>query len=149
MKKATLLRTSTDDEGTFGILSSDEGAFQVRTLELPWRDNAKGASCIPAGTYTFRWRKDSLKHGECYEMDVDAEAPGRTNVQIHSANWAGDESKGKKCQLLGCIAPGQSAGVLDGQKAVLGSKAATKALADFFGREPFELAVRWGNGLPA
>lgn len=147
MKRGVLTRYETGDDGTFGILADDAG-FKVHTIELPWRDNAKGESCIPDGTYTFRWRTDSPKHGECYEMVPDAEAPGRTNVQIHSANFAGDVAKGKKCQLLGCIAPGKSVGVLEGQKAVLDSKAAIRALADNFNRESFELVIRWEEGLP-
>lgn len=142
MKKAVLTRYETGDDGTLGDLFLDGGVFQCKTLELPWRDNAKGKSCLPVGTYIFKWRTDSPKHGECYEMETDDEAPGRDHIQIHSANWAGDADKGKKCQLLGCIAPGLSVGVLDGQKAVLQSKAATQKLADAANREPLEILIR-------
>lgn len=144
MRTAVLTRQATGDEGTWGDLVTDSG-FKCRTLELPCRDNEKGKSCIPLGTYTFKWRTDSPKHGECYEMEQDTEAPGRTNIQIHSANFAGDADKGFRCQLLGCIAPGLEIGVLEGQKAILSSKAATKALADALNREPFELAVKWAD----
>lgn len=161
MRTATLTRLATGDEGTYGELVLDTG-FRCYTLELPYRDvdgdglSDKGRSCIPAGTYTFRWRKDSPKHGECYEMDRDEEAPNRAHVQIHAANLAGDASKGFVAQLEGCIAPGASvmtfrkghppAGDKD-QKGVSASKSTLKALEEALGREPVEIVVKWAPGV--
>jgi len=115
VRKATLTRYESGDEGTFGILTIGDPAapaFKCYTLELPSRENAVGKSCIPAGEYLFKWRTDSPKHGECYEEWDNPLTPehedvlGRSNVQIHAANLAGDVEKGYVSQLLGCIAPG-------------------------------------------
>mgnify|MGYP001588603422 FL=1 len=152
MRTALLKRTDTGDQGTFGKLTLDSG-FSCVSLELPWRNNAKGRSCVPPGTYIFKWRTDSPAHGECYEMEPDAEAPGRTNVQIHAANLAGDEDKGYVAQLLGCIAPGRAvvvfkagtrpAGAKD-QRGVTASKLALGELEADLKTEPFQLTILWG-----
>lgn len=154
MNVVILRRDQSDDEGTFGVLDAfakDGGLFSFQTLELPWRENAKGVSCVPAGDYVFRWRTDSPKHGECYEADPDAEAPGRTNIQIHAANLAGDEAKGWKAELLGCIALGLKRGSLDiggrRQSAVLSSKQAVRQFADLMERKAFQLSIRWDVGV--
>lgn len=131
-----ITRTETGDDGTFGQLTTDR-FFQCYTLELPWRGNASELSCIPAGTYTCSWRK-SAKHGMCYHVDG---VKGRTEIQIHSANWAGDSKRGLKCQLLGCIAPGRAIGELDGQKAVLSSVDALHGLENDLERKDFELII--------
>lgn len=143
MRYVTLTRTETGDDGTFGIIKTDSG-FSVYSIELPWRGNASGKSCIPAGVYVCKMAI-SPKHGQCYYVtDVPG---GRTDIEIHSANWAGDESKGYKCQLLGCIAPGRAIGELVGQKAVLSSKDALCGFELDLDKEPFQLSVQWGPGL--
>lgn len=144
-----LRRLSTGDEGTFGELTV--GDFKCYTVELPWRNNAGGKSCVPPGNYVFYWRKDSPAHGECYEMSAeDAKRIDRTNVQIHSANLAGDEEKGYVTQLLGCIAPGTAvmtfkagrkpAGTKD-QKGVAASKTALAELERRLGKAMFGLRI--------
>jgi len=113
VRKATLTRYETSDQGTFGVLTIGD-TFRCYTLELPWRDNRAQLSCIPTGEYLFKWRTDSPKHGSCYEewddptTPTQEDVPGRSNVQIHSANLAGDVEKGYVSQLLGCIAPGEN-----------------------------------------
>lgn len=141
MKTATLVRTETGDEGTFGMLTADD--FVCVTIELPWRDNKTEISCIPDGDYTCNWRL-SPKHGYCYHVD---DVFGRTDVEIHSANWAGDVLSNKRCQLQGCIAPGRSTGVLDGQKAVLESRDALTAFNAAMARESFKLSISWAKGI--
>lgn len=153
MKQVILDRTETGDEGTFGWLRvlhelTGEELFACATLELPWRNNAPMLSCIPAGAYEFHWREDSPKHGACYEAKL---VPGRSNIQIHSANLAGDEDKGFVKQLDGCIAPGKSviqfragnkpAGPRD-QRGVSASKAATADLVAALSKEPFVLTIK-------
>lgn len=153
MKQAILDRTESGDEGTFGWLRvlnelTGDVVFSCATAELPWRDNAPMLSCIPVGVYEFRWRKDSPAHGECYEA---VKVPGRSNIQIHPANLAGDESKGYTKQLDGCIAPGMSvvqfkagkkpAGERD-QRGVSASKAATQNLVAALRKEPFVLTIK-------
>ncbi len=133
MRKATLTRTETGPDGTFGLLATDSG-FSCYIVERP----AVGDHpCIQAGTYKFKWRKDSPSHGECYEAEF---VPDRTNIQIHAANWAD--------QLLGCLAPGRA--IMDVQRpdktmrvGVTSSKDALAALEADLGKDPFVLTISW------
>lgn len=115
----TITSVPSTDQGTFGTFVLDDGTTFI-SLELPWKDNQNGISCIPPGEYTCKWI-NSPKHGECYQVTG---VTGRDMIEIHSANFAGDSSKGFISQLLGCIALGTSIGVLNGQLAVLNSKGA-------------------------
>jgi hypothetical protein len=144
MRYATLTREESTDQGTFGRLETDSG-LTLRTGELPWRDNASGKSCIPPGTYTVTFR-NSPKHGPCYHVE---NVPGRTDIEIHSANWMGDREKGFRCELLGCIAPGVTIGNLSGQRAVISSRMAISMLEEAMGRETFELTILKGEELRA
>lgn len=138
MRKVTVNRTETGDDGTFGTLRTDSG-FQCYTLELPDKNNNPGKSCIPPGTYQCE-KRTSPKHGKCYYV---LNVPGRTDIEIHSANWAGDTDKGLKCQLLGCLAPGRAIGELEGQKAVLSSRDALIGLECDLAGETFALTIGW------
>lgn len=154
MREATLTRWETGPEGTFGDLVA--GDFKCVTVELPWMGNAKGKSCIPAGAYTFRWRTDSPAHGEVYEADPDDEAPGRTNIQVHAANLAGDIEQGFVSQLEGCIAPGRAIIKFKGGKSpagekdqwgIVSSKPALQEFVEVMKKEPFALKIQWGEGV--
>ena len=136
MRQAYIKRTDTSDAGTFGQIVTDSGLARV-TGELPWHDNQPGISCIPTGIYTVTWRR-SPKHGVCYHVENVA---GRTDIEIHSANWVGDKAKGYKCQLLGCIAPGMKVGILNGQRAVISSAAALDDLIADLGTDPWQLTI--------
>lgn len=139
MRKVTVRRTEMDDSGTFGKWISDSG-FECSTMELPERNNIPGKSCIPPGVYQCE-KRVSPKHGPCYYV---LNVPGRIDIEIHSANWAGDTSLGFKCQLLGCLAPGRSIGELEGQKAILSSRDALASLESDLNGDPFQLTVEWG-----
>jgi hypothetical protein len=112
MKSGVLVRHISTEEGTFGELIC--GKFKCVTLELPWQSNAKGKSCAPVGSYLFKERTDSPKHGTVYEEWDDPatpqkeDVPDRDNIQIHAANLAGDASQGYIKQLDGCIALGRT-----------------------------------------
>lgn len=134
---AILTRLPSTDQGTFGTFVLEDGTT-FHSLELPWRDNHRGVSCIPVGIYYCHWI-DSPKHGECYQV---MSVPDRDMIEIHSANWAGDASKGFISQLQGCIALGISIGVLDGQMAILKSKAAIAAFEDKQNKKDFQLIIR-------
>lgn len=94
METLTLYRISSTVAGTFGVLCRD-GLPLCVTCELPWRDNKKSISCIPAGLYPVkRWISPSkgrvfLLHG----------TEPRDKVLIHIAN--------KPAELEGCIAVGK------------------------------------------
>lgn len=74
----------------------------------------------------------------CYHVQ---DVPDRDDIEIHSANYAGDVAKGLRCQLLGCIAPGLAIGQLAGQRAVLQSKEALMALETALNHESFMLTI--------
>lgn len=70
------------------------GKHIAYTIELPWRDNKRRASCIPEGTYLLRKRYSEKFKWHFVLLDV----PNRSCILIHPAN---DAQK----QLQGCIAP--------------------------------------------
>lgn len=147
MKTVTLKRLTTDDQGTFGVLEVDGKKWP--TCELPWRDNARGKSCIPAGTYRCRWRKSprlSLRAGfDVFKYEI-CDVPGRDGVLIHSGNFGGDADKGWESQIKGCVLPGLRSGEMKNkygkmQRAVLGSRDATKQFEDLMSGEEFTLTI--------
>jgi hypothetical protein len=82
-----------NDLGTNGsIYNEDE--FICHTIELPWRENQKGISCIPEGRYEIAKRFNSKFKWHFILINV----PNRTFILIHPANDALKE-------LKGCIAP--------------------------------------------
>ncbi len=135
MKEAVLRRSSSGEQGTFGTLEVDGKSFH--SGELPWNNNASGKSCVPAGQYTVRW-SPSAKYGEKYQLQ---DVPGRTSILIHSANYVGDEDKGWKAQVDGCVALGNQYGKLEGQFAVLDSGDAVREFEDLMGKEDFLLTI--------
>lgn len=142
MKYATLTRGPSTDEGTFGLIKL-QGGLELRSLELPWRDNATGISSIKPGAYRCEI-VNSPRYGKVYGL---RDVPGRSNILIHAANWAGDKAKGWHSDLQGCIAPATAVGTLTNplghpQRAGLQSKAALAQLVEWAGGLPFELEIR-------
>ena len=139
---ATLTRISTGDQGTFGVL--ELGSFSCWTLEPPWRDNARGYSCIPAGTYHVRPRYSPRYKRHFQLLDV----PGRSMILIHCGNLAGDKEAGYKTHSTGCILVGQHKGKLQAaqgrpmQEAVLASRFALSDLLRVTAGEPFDLTIK-------
>lgn len=137
---ATLTRFDQGDQGTFGKLTAP--GFASFTGELPWRDNAPGRSCIPAGAYRVIWAWSPHLHKFTYRLvGVD----GRSGILLHSANLMGDREKGYKAQLLGCISPGRRLGWMDRQKAVLLSAPAVSEFEAVMRRQPFNLEIIDGH----
>lgn len=134
MKRFLLVRTKTGYDGTFGHLL--HGDFAVVSLELPWRDNKPHLSCIPVGIYNVE-PDDTGKHQYYRILDV----PGRGNVEMHPANWAGDTTKGLLSDLKGCIAFGLRRGKLNNQECILDSNIAFSRLSLYIGSEGFSLEI--------
>ncbi len=132
-----LTRAPSTDQGTLGMFVLEDGTT-YHSMELPWRDNQNGLSCIPPGEYTCHWIL-SPKHGECYQV---MNVLNRDMIEIHSANFAGDVNKGYISQLLGCIALGMTIGILNGQLAVLNSKGAIAAFEAKQAKQDFQLTIR-------
>lgn len=134
--KATLTRSYTGDQGTFGSLRTPSG-FTCYTAELPWRQNAEELSCVAMGIYSCRWRYSETK-GYCFHVDG---VVGRRDILIHAGNLAGDVTKGFLTDSRGCILVGTSIGFWKGQEAVLDSRLALTALEADLGYHPFDLVV--------
>lgn len=135
-----LQRREYTDQGAFSVIRF--GGSAVYSIELPWRDNLRQRSCIPAGVYRCAMLT-SPRFGRVYGV---ANVPGRTHVLIHSANFAGDVSLGWQTQLQGCIAPFKRYGVMRNsagkmQRAGLVSRPALNELMAWAGGQPFTLEI--------
>ena len=80
-------------DGTNGTLEC-EGQILCHTIELPWKLNEKGVSCIPEGEYFIAKRFSTRFQWHLEVLDV----PNRSLILFHPANSALHE-------LKGCIAP--------------------------------------------
>ena len=79
--------------GTNGKLYAN-GRLLCYCIELPWKDNLPGVSCIPEGRYELRRRYSPRFKKHLMVCGVE----GRALILIHRANDALKE-------LKGCIAP--------------------------------------------
>lgn len=145
---------------TLGRLYTD--GFACATLEEPWIANQKGPggqrrdakagmreSCVPDGVYHLKPHNGTL-FKNVYRLsshdlgvyDVPQELPsrewGRASVLIHSGNTTAD--------ILGCILVGSRHGQLDGEFAVLESRAALDRLRTILGADRHNLEIRPSRG---
>jgi hypothetical protein len=136
----TLKRVLFTDDGAPGVLICGSRPLWV-TLEENWRDNARGISCIPEGSYLCQL-SEHPKHGMTYEVMA---VPGRSSILIHSGNTEADT---EGCILLGkeygtVQAKDDQSGVIEEQLSVLRSKEAFTAFMDFTkGTPTFVLHVK-------
>lgn len=104
MTTFTLVRSALGPGWTPGVLScprADGSFLTLATLELPWRGNQRGVSCIPAGTYPVQYGwSDRWNCLMPHVLDV----PGRDAIEIHIGNGPGDTD--------GCIIVGMAATAL-------------------------------------
>lgn len=135
MKIVRLIRGQSTDQGTFGGLIF--GTNVVHTVELPWRNNARQRSCIPAGAYPCSI-VNSPRFGHVYGV---ANVPGRSHILIHSANVAGDVDMGWDSQLHGCIAPAERLGAIK-------NTAGRMQLAGLVSRPALRRLMAWADGQP-
>lgn len=103
-------------DGTNGILQC-EGKIICKTIELPWKNNERGVSCIPEGRYFIRKRYSPKFKWHLEVVGVK----NRSYILFHPANNALTE-------LNGCIAPVTK---LSGPGLGLMSRKAFTALKDF------------------
>lgn len=82
-----------------GVLCFDDQPF-CATLELPWNDNKRSISCIPAGTYLCRktFKRTTLGGLVIPETFEVMRVPGRSGILIHVGNYPKDT---QGCILLG------------------------------------------------
>lgn len=99
--EVTLIRHKMTEEGTQGCMlmstdSSPEIEYLCDTLELPWRDNQRNISCIPAGSYKVTKREPSQKFN--YPHFILHDVQERSWILIHIGNMV-QETAG--CILVG------------------------------------------------
>jgi hypothetical protein len=138
LPRVLILRDPSTEEGTPGVLVSE--SFGCHTLELPWLDNARKRSCIPAGVYRCAVVQ-SPRFGRVYGVQ---NVPGRTHILIHAGNWAGQIPQ-RRTHVQGCILLGERMGSLSGQRAVLLSRPAVRRFMAAMQGRPFELEVKWNH----
>jgi hypothetical protein len=106
--------------GTYGVLIGPKGPFIV-TLELPWRENERRVSSIPAGVYVCK-RVHSPKFGDTFQVTG---VPNRDAILFHGGNSTE--------HTLGCILTGTTfdpVGGMDGKNGITGSKLAFQEFMD-------------------
>ena len=131
----TIIRNTNTDIGSEGILYCRD--FHYSTLELPWKENQRNISCIPSGIYNTSII-ESKKFGVKYLIN---NVYGRSEILIHSGNFAGDESLGYKTDTSGCILLGKDFGFIDNQKAILSSREAVREFMAYLNNQPFILNI--------
>lgn len=89
----SLIRFQSDSYSTIGVLKYGRKVL-CWSLELPWRSNELGVSCIPEGVYDCRKVKSEKFGDVVYVSNV----PGRTGILIHSGNSVTDT---RGCILVG------------------------------------------------
>lgn len=120
-----LIRDDQDSVRTLGAMfDGDERVCE--TLELAWRDNQRGISCIPEGTYECKAAHSPSRGYSVYWLQ---NVPGRKDVQIHIGNFPED--------IRGCILVGKKRG----KNSVLSSRVAFDDFMDRMGGEDFTLEI--------
>lgn len=135
--KVILKRNESTDEGTFGTITYND--FTCYSGELRWDNNQPNISCIPKGVYVCHWTYSQKFKKMMYLLE---NVPNRGGIRIHSANLMGNDSKGFKRQLNGCIALGEKIGQIEGQKALLLSKPAIRRFEQLLNGKSFILEIR-------
>ncbi|WP_432736108.1 DUF5675 family protein [Maridesulfovibrio sp. FT414] len=130
MKIVELKRVESTPQATVGALLVD-GKAVCWTLEEPWRDNLEAVSCIPAGRYPLEFEYSPSRKCRLWTIK---NVPGRKYVRIHTGNTVLDTE--------GCPLTGTRPGMLDGRRAVLGSRVAFDAFMEAMsGTEHSEIVV--------
>ena len=119
--KTVIIREYLPEEtkGKLFVMNGCDKILELVSLELPWKDNKKGISCIIPGDYWLV--KITRPNGDPAFLVKDV--PGRSEILFHIANYAA----GKKIDLEGCIAPGMSFADLNGD-GYLDAKSSTDAM---------------------
>ena len=94
-----IIRDEFTDISTIGKLFLD-GEIFCYTLELPYRDNQRSISCIPAGEYKVRMRTAKESATRYYLHLLIEDVKDRTYILFHRGNTAKD--------TRGCVLVGQS-----------------------------------------
>jgi hypothetical protein len=142
-------RGKSEDTGTPGRLTIRQHEFNCDTLELPWRDNEKGKSCIIADTYNAEvWFSPHLGRRVLRLEDKH----DREDCLLHNGNFAGDADLGMETQVHGCTLTGSGYADIergDGggmQHGIQHSVAMLETLLTAIGDGPHTVTYRWNPG---
>lgn len=94
-----LIRDTLNEVSTMGTLFLNGEEF-CHTLELPWKENKRSISCIPAGEYEARIRLPRESGTRNYIHLLVKDVPNRSYILVHIGNTTKDTK--------GCILVGQS-----------------------------------------
>lgn len=131
MRRVELIRVEQTEEATIGVLVVD-GESICWTLEEPWRQNKQNVSCIPIGRYPLVLEYSPSKRQKLWTIK---DVPDRSYVRIHRGNTVDDTE--------GCPLTGSTPGVLNGKRAVLGSrKAFIRFMSGMADEKEAEILVR-------
>ena len=109
LKRFVDSKTIKGASGILGKVYDEKGELLCFSIERPDLENQKGISCIPAGFYNCV--RDKTGRHQYYKIES---VPDRDFIEIHTAN--------RPDQLNGCIAFGDSGGIMEGNIAVRNSK---------------------------
>lgn len=133
-----LNRLHQGDQGTLGIITIPDVNWSCYDMELPWRENARGLSCIKTGDY-FCELYSSKKFGKVY---IVTNVEGRSGILTHWGNWAGDRLKGFITNSLGCILLGYRPVIMKNQLAVTNSRSTFDQFMRVMAGNNFNLRIR-------
>ena len=128
-RKVEIIRCFFEEKQTRGYLSvldsNNKVLAEFVTIELPWRNNARKISCIPAGTYHLT-KRYSEKYGHHFHIK---DVPNRSMILIHNGNYYN--------QTNGCILVGDDFVDInnDGIQDVTNSKAARRKLLSYLDQD--------------
>lgn len=130
MKTVVVQRAWSDDRATLGMLSIlGEKHNPIFVLENPLRATTVD-SRIPGGQYLCS-PYSGTKYKDVY---IVHDVPEREAILFHWGNYEADTE--------GCLLVGLSAGIMNGQIAVMESKPAFKVFSDLIGKEEFILVLK-------
>ncbi len=119
-------------EGDLYVFGEDNGIlWTCKSLELAWKDNKTGISCIPEGTYKVVVRHSAKYKRHLHITDVES----RSLILIHPANFVGSMNpRTGRSDLRGCVGVGRDLTDInsDGIRDLTASKATFKDLMRFF-----------------
>jgi hypothetical protein len=102
LKEVNIFRTAENHTQTLGVIivKNENDSWRLPevfyTLELPWKENRRNISRIPAGEYEAI-KYYSPKHKRIVILLLDV--PERTSIEIHPGNTIKDTTG---CILVGC-----------------------------------------------
>lgn len=133
MKTLHLQRFLSTNGFVAGTIELDD--CTIYTLELPWRNNERGMSCIPHGLYEVTphgWEEDTqVKFKQTYHIQ---DVVGRSAILIHVGNYTKDTD--------GCVLVGMGFKVDAESVMITNSKVAMNKLRQTLGTSEFKINIK-------